>query len=81
MNNRNVIIPFKDRSARKPFPLPHKEYGKICSEINSVYDARYKGKKIAAHPSFGVDGRAYVYWFENRGFNDYNIFRRDPDEH
>ena len=50
-------IPFSKPS----FWLNPKEYGKICSEINTLYDSQYKGKYIAAHASFGIDGRAYVY--------------------
>ena len=33
------------------------------------------------HTSFGIDGKVYVYWFENHGFNDYNIFMRAIDNH
>lgn len=69
-------------SFSKPtFVLNPKEYGKICSEINQIYAAQYEGKAIAAHASFGIDGIAYVYWFENHGFDDYNIFLRVIDEH
>ena len=57
------------------------EYRKICSEINQVFDVQYKGKTIAAHPSFGIDGKAYVYWFENHGFDNYNIYLRRLDIH
>lgn len=49
------------------FWLNFKEYVKICSEINQIYEAQYKGKPIAAHASFDIDGKAYVYWFENHG--------------
>ena len=63
------------------FWLEPREYSKIISEINQIYDARYRGKRIAAHASFGVDGVAYVYWFENHGFNDYNIYMRVVDNH
>lgn len=63
------------------FWLNFKEYVKICSEINQIYEAQYKGKPIAAHASFGIHGKAYVYWFENHGFDNYNIFLRVIDEH
>lgn len=57
------------------------EYRKICSEINQIFSTQYKDKRIAAHTSFGIDGRAYVYWFENHGFDNYNIFLRVVDDH
>ncbi len=63
------------------FWLDSREYCKICSEINQVYDVQYYNKRIAAHVSFGIDGRAYVYWFENHGFEEYNIFMRVLDCH
>ena len=40
-----------------------------------------KGIPIAAHISFGIDGIAYVYYFENHGFDDYNIFNKVVDNH
>lgn len=55
------------------------EYSKITSEINLLYEANYKGKAIATHASFGIDGRGYIYWFENHGFNNYNIYQRVID--
>ena len=62
--------------SKPTFWLNPKEYSKIVSEIDSVFDARYCGKNICAHSSFGIDGVAYIYWFENHGFNNYNIFLR-----
>ncbi len=70
-------VPF----SKPTFWLNIKEYVKICSEINQIYEVQYKGKPIAAHASFGIDGKAYVYWFENHGFDNYNIFLRVIDEH
>ena len=63
------------------FWLPSREYSKIYSEINQIYFAQYSGKHIAAHPSFDLNGRACVYWFENHGFNNYNIFMKTLDDH
>ena len=70
-------IPFSKPS----FWLETTEYRKICSEINQIFEVQYRKKKIAAHTSFGIDGRAYVYWFENHGFDNYNIFLRVVDNH
>ena len=47
---------------REPFYLNKAEYAKIVSEINTNY-AKYEGKKIAAHLSFGTDNQAYSYMF------------------
>ena len=55
--------------------LNKSEYAKIISEINSNYDL-YRGKKIAFHSSVGEDNCFYMYYFENHGFNDYNIIDR-----
>lgn len=63
------------------FWLNPKEYAKIRSEINQIYEIQYKNKQIAAHTSFGIDGKAYVYWFENHGFDEYNIFLVVRDFH
>ena len=78
------IIDLPLDSNGKPFSKPSfwlnpKEYAKICSEINRKYDSMYRDQLIFAHVSFGLDGVAYVYWFENHGFNDYNIFLRVVD--
>ena len=57
------------------FILSPKEYAKICGEINSNY-AKYEGKPFAIHMSYGIDNRAYWYYFENHGYDDYNIYMR-----
>lgn len=57
------------------FRLSIKEYAKICSEINSCY-AKYAGKPMAVHMSYGIDDKPYWYYFENRGYDDYNIYMR-----
>ena len=70
-------VPF----TRPAFWFNSVECRKIFSEINRIFDIQYKGKRIAAHTSFGIDGKAYVYWFENHGFDNYNIFLRVVDNH
>lgn len=60
------------------FPSCHlnsTEYAKIISEINTNYDL-YKNKQYPVHYSVGFDNHYYVYFFENHGFNDYNIVER-----
>ena len=70
-------IPF----TKPAFWLNPIEYRKICSEINQICDVQYKEKRVGAHASFGIDGKAYVYWFENHGFDNYNIYLRVMDNH
>ena len=55
--------------------LPGSEYSKITSEINSNYSL-YEGKFYAAHCSVGIDGNYNIYYFVNRGFDDYTIVKR-----
>ncbi len=57
------------------FNLDRREYAKIISEINTDYE-KYEGKRFAIHMSYDNDGNAYWYYFENHGFNDYNIYMR-----
>lgn len=70
-----------DPFSRPAFLLDYREYSKIISEINQIYESQYKDKHTAAHPSFGIDGNAYVYYFENHGFDNYNIYFRVIDNH
>lgn len=57
------------------FILPSLEYAKICSEINTNY-GKYKGKTLCVHASYGINNRAYYYFFENGGYDNYNIYMR-----
>ena len=59
------------------FHLEHREYAKIISEINTNY-GKYKSIPFPTHVSYGIDNRPYVYWLENHGFNDYNIYMKTP---
>ena len=80
----NSFLPVDSRGdsySRPAFWINPKEYAKIRSEINQIYEVQYKNKRIAAHISFGIDGNAYVYWFENHGFDEYNIFYVTRDYH
>ena len=63
------------KNAYSNFRLGSKELAKIYSEINTNY-AKYKDMKYAIHMSYGIDNKAYWYYFENHGFNDYNIYMR-----
>ena len=59
----------------RTFNLEPAEYAKIRSEINTNY-GKYKGKRLAVHASYGIDDNAYLYYFENEGFDNYNIYMR-----
>ncbi len=59
----------------KTFYLASKEYAKIISEINTNY-GKYEGKRYCVHMSYGIDNKAYFYYFENFGFDHYNIYQR-----
>jgi hypothetical protein len=57
------------------FVLNKAEYAKIYSEINTNY-AKYEGMAFAIHASYGLDNKPYWYYFENHGYNNYNIYMR-----
>ena len=70
----------KRDSKGNPFKYPtccldHREYAKIISEINTNYEI-YRDKPFSIHYSVGIDKHYYVYYFENHGFNDYNIVEK-----
>lgn len=60
----------------KTFYLSPREYAKIISEINTNYD-KYAGLWFCVHYSYDITGRACRYLFENRGFDDYNIYSKE----
>jgi hypothetical protein len=53
--------------------LDRAEYAKICREINTNY-SKYEGKTYAVHISYGIDNKPYWYYFENHGYDNYNIY-------
>ena len=59
----------------KEADIPWKEKEKIRAEINTYY-SKYRGQEFAVHLSFGLDDNSYAYFFENRGFDDINIYKR-----
>lgn len=59
--------------------LDSKELSKITHEINSVYYAKYEGKSFAMHRSIDLQNNYCIYYFENHGFNDYNIVEKFYD--
>ena len=59
--------------------LTKAEYAKVYSEINTNY-ALYEDQFYCAHITYGIDNKPYWYYFENHGFNNYNIYLRIEDE-
>ncbi len=57
------------------FILDGAEYAKICGEINTNY-GKYEGKPYAIHILYGIDNKPYWYYFENHGYDNYNIYMR-----
>ncbi len=64
----------------KTFILNKQEYAKIISEINTNYMSKYVGKPFPIHISheIGIESKAYMYYFENHGYNNYNIYMKIP---
>lgn len=65
----------------RPFEYPTcilscREYAKVISEINNDYEM-YKNELYPVHYSLGEDNRYYAYFFENHGFSDYNIIKKN----
>ncbi len=55
--------------------LNPKERSKIEHEINTNY-SKYENQELCIHYSFALDNKCYKYYFENHGFNSYNIYSR-----
>ena len=51
------------------------EEEKIRSEINTNYK-KYCGKKYCVHLSYGLDNRAYAFFFINHGFDEYDFYAK-----
>ena len=56
------------------FILDTGEYAKIYNEINTNY-SKFEGKEKCVHLSYYGE-KAYMYYFENHGFDNYNIYMR-----
>ena len=59
----------------KPCNISSKEKSKIEHEINTNY-SKYNGQEYCVHYSYGLDNVAYRYYFENHGFNQYNLYKK-----
>ncbi len=64
----------------KPFLFPtmeldKSEYVRIVSEINTCY-TMYRDQEFCVHDSYDIHDGAFSYYFENHGYNDYNVFAK-----
>ena len=71
MNFYEVHEPF----VFKQYPLTSGEKTKIEHEINTNY-RKYNGQRFCVHYSYGLNNISYKYYFENHGYNNYNIYSR-----
>ena len=71
-------------NSKQPFTkpnywLPPEEYKQITSEINKAYKEMYEGEPLCQHYSCSeYDLQYWKYSFENHGFDDYNIYKKEP---
>lgn len=63
----------------EPIDINPKEISKITHEINNVYHSKYYNKRTAIHRSLDLSGNYCIYFFENHGFDNYNIFGKYQD--
>ena len=63
-------------------PMTAKEKAKVMHDINNVYHAKYKGKRVCAirTSSNEPDSPTYYYRFKNQGFDDYDIFMKTEED-
>ncbi len=66
----------------KSLPMTVKEKAKVTHDINNIYHAKYEGKRscIIRTSSNEPDSPSYVYRFRNNGFDDYDIYSKEPNE-
>lgn len=57
------------------YNLSKREKTKIEHEINTSY-LKYNGQEFCVHYSYGFDNISYKYFFENHGYNNYNIYSK-----
>ena len=75
----------KSNSKRKKtqsLPMTAKEKAKVTHDINNVYHAKDKGKRVCVirTSSNEPDSPTYYYRFKNHGFDDYDIFMKTEED-
>lgn len=70
------------RKKTQSLPMTAKEKAKVTHDINNVYHAKYKGKRVCAirTRSNEPDSPTYYYRFKNHGFDDYDIFMKTEED-
>ena len=72
----------KKNQKKSSLPMTAKEKVKVSHDINNVYHAKYKGKRtclIVTH-SNEPDSPAFTYRFKNHGFDNYDIYMKEPND-
>ena len=72
----------KGKANKKTLPITAKEKAKVTHDINNLYHAKYKGKRVCAirTRSNENDSSIYYYRFKNHGFDNYDIFMKMEEE-
>lgn len=68
-------IPFKYPA----IVLPKNEYAKLIHSINDNYFEKYKGEEFGLLHTLDSENNFCTYYFEIRGFGDYNIIDKILD--
>lgn len=70
------------RKKTQSLPMTAKKKAKVTHDINNVYHAKYKGKRVCAirTSSNEPDSPTYYYRFKNHGFDDYDIFMKTEED-
>ena len=58
--------------------LKNAEIAKICQEISTNY-SKYEGRELIMHRTKDLVINWCIYYVENRGYGDYNIFGKYYD--
>lgn len=71
-----------NKKKRESLPMTAKEKAKVTHDINNVYHAKYKGKRVCAirTSSNEPDSPTYYYRFKNHGFDNYDIFMKMEED-
>lgn len=63
------------RGKRKTYWLDPQEYAEVYDGINSEWHIKYQGKRTPIHTMYDEEHQLWKhYYFENYGFNNYNIY-------
>ena len=70
------------RKKTQSLPMTAKEKAKVTHDINNVYHAKYKGKRVCSirTRSNEPDIPTYYYRFKNHGFDDCDIFMKTEED-